>query len=86
MGSRDPKKAAVGEHEPIDYFSGSCWNNTRVKAMDISIYMRGHGPFMPAIVAPEELEYTTRPSVLKKLENRMEDMGKAEAASSTKRA
>lgn len=86
VGLEDPKKAGVGEHNPIDYFSGSCWNNTRLRAMEISMYMRGHGPFMPAIVAPEELEYTSRPSVLKKLEGRLLDMAKAEAASSTKRA
>jgi len=40
----------------------------------MSQYMRGHGPFMPAIVSPEELEYTTRPEVLKKIEQRMKPM------------
>ena len=61
----------VGLHEPVDYFSGSEWDYVRNKAMDISIYMRGHGPFMPGIVSPDDLEYTTRPEILKKLEPRM---------------
>ncbi len=60
-----------GVHEPIDYFSGSEWDYVRNKAMDISVYMRGHGPFMPGIVSPDDLEYTTRPEILKKLEPRM---------------
>ena len=60
-----------GVHEPVDYFSGSEWDYVRNKAMEISIYMRGHGPFMPGIVSPDDLEYTTRPEILKKLEPRM---------------
>jgi fructose 1,6-bisphosphate aldolase/phosphatase len=39
-----------------------------------SIYMRRHGPFMPAVLGPEEMEYTTRPAVLKKLKERMEKL------------
>ncbi|UCE91821.1 MAG: fructose 1,6-bisphosphatase [Methanobacteriota archaeon] len=61
----------VGAHQPVDYFSGSEWDYVRNKAMDISVYMRGHGPFMPGIVSPDDLEYTTRPEILKKLEPRM---------------
>lgn len=63
-----------GVHKPLDYFSGSEWNHVRDKAMEISIYMRGHGPFMPGIVSPDELEYTTRPEILKKLEPRMKQL------------
>jgi len=63
-----------GEHTPIDYFSGHEWDHVRNKAMRISIYMRGHGPFMPGIVSPEDLEYTTRPEILKKLEPRMKPL------------
>jgi len=74
VGMEDPGNAKIGEHIPIDYFSGSCWDFTRQKAMEISTYIRAHGPFMPAIVAPEELEYTTRPEVLKKLAPRMTDV------------
>ena len=34
--------------------------------------MRGHGPFMPAILGAEEMEYTSRPEVLKQLTRRFE--------------
>ncbi|MCU0861511.1 MAG: fructose-1,6-bisphosphatase, partial [Methanomassiliicoccales archaeon] len=47
----------------------------RAKAVRASVYMRRHGPFMPAILGPEEMEYTTRPAVLEKLKKRMEDIG-----------
>jgi fructose 1,6-bisphosphate aldolase/phosphatase len=63
-----------GDHCPVDYFSGKEWDVVRHKAMDISIYMRGHGPFMPGIVSPDDLEYTTRPEILKKLEPRMKSL------------
>ncbi len=70
----EPADAGPGVHEPIDYFSGSEWDYVRNKAMDVSVYMRGHGPFMPGIVSPSELEYTTRPEILKKLEPRMKPL------------
>lgn len=62
--------AEPGEHIPVDYFDGTAWNWVRSKAMEISVYIRGHGPFMPAILPPEELEYTTRPQVLEKLKGK----------------
>lgn len=74
IGLENPENAKIGEHIPVDYFAGSCWDYTRQKSMEISVYIRQHGPFMPAIVPPEELEYTTRPEVLKKLQNRMVDI------------
>ncbi|MDH4123834.1 MAG: fructose-1,6-bisphosphatase, partial [Thermoplasmata archaeon] len=69
-GLEDPA-SPTGVHTPVDMFAGKEWDYVRNKAMDISLYIRGHGPFMPAIVSPEELEYTTRPEVLKKIEGRM---------------
>jgi fructose 1,6-bisphosphate aldolase/phosphatase len=36
--------------------------------------MRGHGPFMPAILSPDEMEYTSRPEVLKELTKRLEKL------------
>jgi len=63
-----------GEHSPIDYFAGHEWDIVRNRAMEMSMYMRGHGPFMPGIVSPDELEYTTRPEILKKLEPRMKPL------------
>jgi fructose 1,6-bisphosphate aldolase/phosphatase len=40
--------------------------------MEIAVYIRRHGPFMPAILPPEELEYTTLPEVQKKFEDKWE--------------
>jgi len=70
IGIEDPEKSKPGEHTPVDYFEGSPWNYARMKALEICDYIRRHGPIMPAIVPPEELEYTTRPQVLKKLADR----------------
>jgi len=72
-GLEDPS-SPVGVHTPVDMFAGKEWDPVRNKAMEICMYIRGHGPFMPAIVSPEELEYTTRPDVLKKIEPRMKPM------------
>lgn len=71
QGLEDPD-SPVGFHTPVDYFAGSVWDEARKKAVKASIYMRQHGPFMPGILGPEEMEYTTRPAVLKKLQDRME--------------
>jgi fructose 1,6-bisphosphate aldolase/phosphatase len=58
----------------VDFFAGSVWDEARRKAVKVSIYIRQHGPFMPGILGPEEMEYTTRPAVLEKLTKRMEDI------------
>jgi fructose 1,6-bisphosphate aldolase/phosphatase len=39
-------------------------------ANEITDYMRRHGPFMPHRLGPEEMEYTTLPEVLRKLNSR----------------
>ncbi len=70
----EPPGSKPGDHCPIDYFAGKEWDPVRTKAMEISMYMRGHGPFMPGIVSPDDLEYTTRPEILKKLETRMQPL------------
>jgi len=71
QGCEDPD-GPLGQKKPLDYFSGSVWDEARRKAVRASIYMRQHGPFMPSILGPEEMEYTTRPAVLGKLKDRME--------------
>ncbi len=73
QGLEDPE-SPVGAHLPLDYFSGSCWDSAREGAVKASVYMRRHGPFMPAVLGPEEMEYTTRPAVLNKLKERMEKL------------
>ncbi len=61
-----------GEHVPVDYFKDQAWDYVRRQAMEYAIYIRRHGPFMPAILPPEELEYTTLPDIQKKLEDKWE--------------
>ncbi len=55
---------------PADLFDDPAFDETRRLASFIADYMRRHGPFMPHRLGPEEMEYTTLPQVLKKLEGR----------------
>ncbi len=55
---------------PSDLFDDPAFDMTRAKAEEIADYMRRHGPFMPARLGPDEMEYTTLPQVLKSLEDR----------------
>lgn len=40
----------------------------------IATYIRRHGPFEPHRLPAEEMEYTSLPGVMAKLEDRFEDM------------
>ena len=64
----------VGDHQPVDFFAGDEWNYVRDRAVKASKFMRSMGPFMPAVLGPEEMEYTSRPAVLKDLTKRLEDL------------
>ncbi len=55
---------------PSDLFDDPGFDHVRMKANEIADYMRRHGPFMPHRLGPEEMEYTTLPSVLEKLKSR----------------
>lgn len=55
---------------PVDLFVDPAFDWARNKAMEIADYLRRHGEFMPARLGPEEMEYTTLPGVLEKLEKR----------------
>jgi len=55
---------------PADLFDDPAFDYIRNKASEIAEYIRRHGPFMPHRLGPEEMEYTTLPEVLKKLEKR----------------
>ena len=55
---------------PVDLFDDPAFDFTRSRAMEIADYMRRHGPFMPARLGPDEMEYTTLPQVLEKLKDR----------------
>ncbi|MEM3004351.1 MAG: fructose 1,6-bisphosphatase, partial [Candidatus Bathyarchaeia archaeon] len=57
---------------PSDLFADPAFDTARTKANEIAYYMRAHGPFVPHRLGPEEMEYTTLPSVLEKLKDRFQ--------------
>jgi len=57
---------------PVDLFDDIAFDYSRRKAMEISDYMRRHGPFEPYLLHPEALEYTTLPQVIERLKKRFE--------------
>ncbi len=57
---------------PVDMFDDPAFDYTRQKAQEIAEYMRRHGPFEPHRLPHEDMEYTTLPKVLEKLEDRFE--------------
>jgi len=59
---------------PLDLFDDPAFDLAREQAVHIADYMRRHGPFEPHRLPMEEMEYTTLPDVLKKLENRFLDV------------
>jgi len=60
---------------PVDLFDDPGYDAARAEANVISNYIRRHGPFEPHRLPLQEMEYTTLPKVLKKLEGRFEAMG-----------
>ncbi len=64
-----PKGELIG---PVDLFDDPAFDYTRQKALEITDYIRRHGPFEPHRLPLEDMEYTTLPGVLKKLEDRFE--------------
>jgi len=57
---------------PVDLFDDPAFDYTRKKAQEVAEYMRRHGPFEPHRLPLEDMEYTTLPGVLKRLEERFE--------------
>ncbi|MFP3172063.1 MAG: fructose-1,6-bisphosphate aldolase/phosphatase [Acidilobus sp.] len=55
---------------PVDLFDDIAFDEARREASLVAEYMRRHGPFMPHRLGPDEMEYTTLPDVLKRLESR----------------
>jgi len=84
----EPLGSKAGTHTPIDFFEGAEWDYVRGNAIRASKMIRGHGPFMPAVLGPEEMEYTSRPEVLKQLTSRFEKLDDEKSTSklSSKRA
>ncbi len=55
---------------PRDMFDDPSFDETRRTANVVAEYMRRHGPFEPHRLPLDEMEYTTMPEVMKKLEGR----------------
>jgi fructose 1,6-bisphosphate aldolase/phosphatase len=55
---------------PRDLFDDPAFDRARSRANEIANYLRYHGPFEPHRLGLEDLEYTTMPQLMKKLENR----------------
>ncbi len=64
-----PEGRLVG---PVDLFDDPAFDEARRKAIEIADYMRRHGPFEPHRLPMEDMEYTTLPGVLERLEGRFE--------------
>jgi fructose 1,6-bisphosphate aldolase/phosphatase len=59
---------------PRDMFDDPSYDHTRQKANEIADYMRAHGPFEPHRLPLEEMEYTTMPSIAKRLAERWQPL------------
>ena len=59
---------------PLDLFDDPAFDRSRDQASEVAEYMRRHGPFEPHRLPADEMEYTTLPGVLEKLEDRFEDI------------
>lgn len=55
---------------PRDMFEDKAFDLARVKANEMADLMRRHGPFEPHRLPLDEMEYTTMPSVMKRLSKR----------------
>ncbi len=66
-----PEGKLVG---PVDLFDDPAFDGARQKAIEIAEYMRRHGPFEPHRLPMEDMEYTTLPGVLQRLEGRFKEI------------
>jgi fructose 1,6-bisphosphate aldolase/phosphatase len=55
---------------PRDLFDDPAFDGARRRANEIADYLRHHGPFEPHRLGLDDLEYTTMPQLMKKLEHR----------------
>jgi fructose 1,6-bisphosphate aldolase/phosphatase len=56
--------------DPVDLFDDPAFDLTRQEAQRITDYLRRHGPFEPHRLPMADMEYTTLPKVMKKLNTR----------------
>ncbi len=55
---------------PVDMFDDPAYDEARRMANEIAEYLRRHGPFEPHRLPMDEMEYTTMPEVMKRLQDR----------------
>ncbi len=59
---------------PRDMFDDPGFDESRHQANLIADFLRAHGPFEPHRLPLDEMEYTTMPQVMNKLEGRFSDL------------
>ncbi|MBX7076151.1 MAG: fructose-1,6-bisphosphatase [Methanobacteriaceae archaeon] len=59
---------------PVDLFDDPAFDEARKQSSQVANYIRRHGPFEPHRLPSEEMEYTSLPGVMEKLEPRFTDM------------
>ncbi|MFH0929529.1 MAG: fructose-1,6-bisphosphate aldolase/phosphatase [Candidatus Aenigmatarchaeota archaeon] len=59
---------------PRDMLADKSFDRTREKANELADFMRANGPFEPHRLDSEAMEYTTLPSIKKKLKKRFKDI------------
>lgn len=64
---------------PRDLFDDPSFDRARQIANEIANYLRRHGPFEPHRLPPDDMEYTTMPSVMARLRDRFHPAGKVPA-------
>ncbi len=66
-------------HGKTDLLGDTAFDQTREKCMEITDYMRRHGPFEPHRLPNEDMEYTALPRIIDRFENRFEDASKKDS-------
>jgi fructose 1,6-bisphosphate aldolase/phosphatase len=59
---------------PRDMFADKSFDPARQQANEMASMMRRHGPFEPHRLPLEEMEYTTMPQVMAKLNGRFQEL------------
>ncbi len=59
---------------PRDLFADISFDPAREQANKVGEYLRRHGPFEPHRLPLDEMEYTTMPQVMKKVQSRFVDL------------
>jgi len=59
---------------PADLFDDPAFDASRRQAQEVTDYMRRHGPFEPHRLPLADMEYTTLPKVMERVQGRFEDV------------